>query len=368
MKSPAIRVTAGIVAALLAASCSSTSPTASPSQTATLPAPTGSSPASTASGPPPSVQPTLSVDKLTVAYGPIVEPQGVAHQLGWFEQDLGVPIDWITLNGGAATIAALQSGSLQIGCGTGTPPITAAVSQGIPLDLFWIQDNAPESLVVKPGISSLQDLKGKKVTTLIGSTMYYDLVVALNKEGIALSDVQVVDLPVDQGAAAFKRGDVSADFTVPPFDQQLVDAGGVLLMSRQQAFEKYGYALFDACFTSRDWASQHQDVLAKWVSVENRAIDYVKTNPDAAYAADAKLLGITSAEAKVGMATAEHPTAADQVTSAWMGAPGATDSGIAGAIRTTAALAFSLGRIAQLPADPQSVVDSRAVALVAAGQ
>ena len=87
---------------------------------------------------------SAEVNKLTVRYGAIPEPQLVAKEKGWFEQDLGIPINWITISGGANAIAAMQSGSLDIACGVGTPPIAAALAQDVPIRIFWIQDNAPE--------------------------------------------------------------------------------------------------------------------------------------------------------------------------------------------------------------------------------
>lgn len=308
----------------------------------------------------------LSVDELTVAYGIIPEPQGVAHQLGWFEEELGVPINWITLEGGAATIAAMQSGDVDIGCGTGTPPLTAGAAQGIPLAIFWIQDNAPQSLVVQAdsGIEDVADLSGTRISTIVGSTMYYDLVVALNQEGVPLDEVEILDAPVEEAVAAFRRGDIDGAFIIHPFIGQLVSEGAVELFPRQELFERYGYALFDACFVTQDFANEHQDVLARWVAVEQRALEFLESNRDEALAAIAELIDITPEEAATGVDAADHPTTCEQVEPEWMNQPGAEDSGIAGAIRTTAALAFGLGRIPELPSDPQSIVDSRAVAEV----
>jgi taurine transport system substrate-binding protein len=83
-------------------------------------------------------QQKLSLSKLTIRYGAIPEPQLVAKAKRWFEQELGIPINWITISGGANAIAAMQSGSLDIACGVGTPPIAAALAQNVPLRIVWI--------------------------------------------------------------------------------------------------------------------------------------------------------------------------------------------------------------------------------------
>jgi len=308
----------------------------------------------------------VSVDKLTIRYGNIPDAQLVAHQLGWFEQELGIPINWITISGGAATIAAMQSGSLDIGCGVGTPPIAAASAQGVPLRIFWIQDNAAESLAVRPSAAkSVKELAGKKIGALVGSTMYFALVVALQKEGVNIRDVKIIDLPIEETVAAFRRGDIDGALLPHPMVDQIIEGGAVEIMSPEVRTKKYGYSLFDACVVMESFAKKHPDVLEKWVEVEDRAIKFSKERPKDAYEAIAKNLSISVEMAKKGFEEMFHPTAAEQVTPDWLGLPGSKDSGVAKAIKITAEFQKSLGRIPDVPKDVDSLIDARFVAKVA---
>ena len=300
----------------------------------------------------------LSLKKLTVRYGPIPDVQIMAQQLGWFEEELGVEIDWRSLNGGAATIAAMQSGALDIGCAVGTPPIAAAAAQGIPLKVFWIQDNAAEELAVNPSIKNFQDLKGKKIAALIGSTMYFALAVALEKEGLSPKDLKIIDLPIEETVSAYKRGDIDGALLPHPMVDALYEDGAITLMSAKDRTNKYGYSLFDACIVMDSWAAEHKDVLEKWIKVEEKAVQYYRANPQEAAAAVAKAIQLSPEVALTGLKAAFHPSAKEQLEVEWLGQPGSKGSGVAEAIKITADFQKSMGRVARMPEDVDSLIDS----------
>jgi taurine transport system substrate-binding protein len=310
---------------------------------------------------------SAEVSELTVRYGAIPEPQLVAKEKGWFEQELGIPIDWITISGGANAIAAMQSGSLHIACGVGTPPIAAALAQGVPIRIFWIQDNAPESLAVKPeAAKSVAELDGKKIGALVGSTMYFALVVALGKEGLSPRDVDIIDLPVEETLAAFKRGDIDGAILPHPAIDELIAAGAVEIMTPVDRAEKYGYSLFDACIVLEDWAAANPETLAKWVAVEEKANAYVRANEADSLETIAKALNIDTETAKAGLAVSVQPSAEEQLDMLWLGQPGSTGTGVVKAIEITGQFQKDLGRIPDVPKNIDAAIDPSFVAKVVA--
>lgn len=92
-------------------------------------------------------------------------------------------------------------------------------------------------------IKSVAELKGKKVALNKGSNVHYLLVRALEKAGVAYSDVQVVYLPPADARAAFESGRVDAWVIWDPFlaaaEKQLgarVLADGKGLVSNHQFY------------------------------------------------------------------------------------------------------------------------------------
>jgi taurine transport system substrate-binding protein len=309
------------------------------------------------------------LEKLTVRYGPIPEPQLVAHHKKWFDEELGIPVKWVTMNGGANALAAMQSGSLDIACGVGAPPIAAALAQGVPIRIFWIQDNAPESLVVNPAkVRSVAELRGKRIAAVSGSTMYFALVVALKAENLTTRDVDIVDLPNNETVAAYHRGNIDGAILSHPQVDSLIESGAKEIMSPVDRAQKYGYPLFDACIVLDTFAAAHPDVLEKWVRVEDKANRYVRANLDDALQTIASALNIDKSKARAGLEVAVQPSAREQLDPKWMGKPGSTGSGIARAIQITAQFQKDLGRIPTMPNNIDAAVDSSAISKVAEGK
>jgi taurine transport system substrate-binding protein len=261
----------------------------------------------------------------------------------------------------------LDAGSLDIACQVGPPPIAAVSSQGIPLKVFWIQDNAGEPLALRGG-GSVKDLAGKKIGVIVGTTMYFALVTALNHNKVPLKDVTIVDLPLDATVAAFKAGQIDGADLPHPWIDEIVAAGAQIIMTPEQRQNEFGLSLFDGCVTSAAFDQAHPDVLLRWVQTEDAAIAYYKANPAAGAQAVATKMGITPELAATGINAQTHPTAAEQTQMSWLGAPGGKGSGAATAISIVAALELGLGRIATVPSDTDSIIDPTYVNDVAAHQ
>ena len=70
---------------------------------------------------------------LNIGYQPIVEPSRVPQADGTYEKVTGARINWQKFDGGADVIAAIASGSLDIGY-VGSSPLAAAASRELPIE------------------------------------------------------------------------------------------------------------------------------------------------------------------------------------------------------------------------------------------
>ena len=135
--------------------------------------------------------------EVTIGYQDMVVPYRVAQEAQALEKATGYKINWKQFGGGGEVIKAMASGAVQIG-EVGSAGISAAVSRGEPLELFWILDDigSAEALVVKKtsGIKSIADLKGKKVAMPFNSTTHFHMMVALEQAKINPADVQILNM------------------------------------------------------------------------------------------------------------------------------------------------------------------------------
>jgi sulfonate transport system substrate-binding protein len=204
----------------------------------------------------------------------------------------GVEVKWTEFPAGPQLLEGLNVGSIDFGTVGEAPPIFA---QAAGADLVYVafQPPAPtaEAIVVHKDspIRTVADLKGKKVALNKGSNVHYLLVKALEKAGLAYTDIQVAYLPPADARAAFERGSVDAWVIWDPFlaaaEQQLgvrVVADGKGLVANTQFYlaerryatqqPKVVQAIIDELAKLDAWAAQHPkevaDVLAPQVGLD----------------------------------------------------------------------------------------------------
>jgi len=292
----------------------------------------------------------LSVNRLTVAWGENPNPTAILKEEGWLQQAFGsVPVVWKPMASGHDMITAIAAHAIDLGCEVGSPPAALSAAQGIPVRIIWINENAAEALAVSPTrIKTFADLRGKKIGTIVGSTMYFSLVAALKGNNISLGDVQVLDAPQQDTAAAYKRGDLDGVYLSNPWLNQVQDAGAKVLITSDQVAARYHLGTFDSCVGGDAWLSAHKDAALKFIQSMDRATHFLYDHPQQAYEALAKALNISVAQAKVQATLGSHPTAAQQSTPQWLGTPAtANTSGVTSAMKLTVDFAVQLGRLSR---------------------
>src|SRR5581483_9807207 len=83
-------------------------------------------------------------------------------------------------------------------------------------------DKSTYTLYTQPQVRTVADLAGPPVAVdAIGSSIYTELGLGLQKNGLALSDVNVVGIPSDARPAALQSGAADGVVITPPQDVQL---------------------------------------------------------------------------------------------------------------------------------------------------
>ena len=88
-------------------------------------------------------------------------------------------------------------------------------------------DQKSDKLIVKENLKDLSELKGKKLAAEKTSySDFYFMVKTLEKHGVTLDDVEVIDMSGPETAIAFIRGKVDAILTYDPYAVIAVEEGG----------------------------------------------------------------------------------------------------------------------------------------------
>lgn len=132
----------------------------------------------------------------------------------------GVDIKWTEFTAGPALLEGLNVGSIDFGTTGEAPPIFA---QAAGADLIYVGNEPPsptsEAIIVPKNspIKSVAELKGKRVALNRGSNVHYLWVKALERAGLAYTDVQTLFLAPADARAAFERGSLDAWVIWDPF-------------------------------------------------------------------------------------------------------------------------------------------------------
>jgi sulfonate transport system substrate-binding protein len=131
--------------------------------------------------------------------------------------------------GGPAILEAMRAAALDIAYVGDTPPIQArAAGTLLPIIGTFTREVAQYRLTSRPGlvINKLAELEGKKLSYVEGSGRQVFLIEALNRAGISLKDVELVNLRVADLPDAVRSGAVDVAVLTEPHVTRLTKQAG----------------------------------------------------------------------------------------------------------------------------------------------
>jgi len=221
--------------------------------------------------------------------------------------DQDIEVRWIEFPAGPQLLEGLNVGAVDFGTAGETPPVFA---QAAGADLLYVAHEPPaptgEAIVVPRDspISSVADLRGKRVALNKGSNVHYLLVRALEKAGLGIGEITPIYLPPADGRAAFERGAVDAWVIWDPFlaaaEQQLqvrTLANGTGLVSNHQFY-----------LASRSYAEANPQIIHILTEELDRVGQWAVNNVDEATALVAPLIGLEHAITRTAIERKSHGT------------------------------------------------------------
>jgi ABC-type nitrate/sulfonate/bicarbonate transport system substrate-binding protein len=221
-----------------------------------------------------------------VAYSAVAPTQGVlwvAEVAGLFGKNGFSPEIVYT----RAAIETLIAGEVQFGQMTGALMFSARLQGGDPVMLAGVQDFLNDRLVVRPGINSVEELKGKRVGVFrFGSASHLRLLNVLPRYGLGERDVtflQVGDTP--ERLIALHGGSIDATLLSPPDHFQALRGGIKIILNLRDLNVPYqGTGLV----TTQRLLARNRDMARRFLKTFVEAIHVVRTDPAVSKRAFAK--------------------------------------------------------------------------------
>ena len=130
-------------------------------------------------------------------------------------------------------------------------------------------------VVGRPGMRTMQDLKGKSVAVESSALGAFVLSRALALNGMQASDVNVVHLESNEQPSAFEKGQVDGAVTFDPYRAQFLQAGGTILFDSTQIPGEIVDLLAVRASVFEKQPKAIRALLAGWFG----AIDYMEREP-----------------------------------------------------------------------------------------
>lgn len=209
--------------------------------------------------------PTGSAEMSEVSFGVLRAPTGalavVTGEQDWFS-DAGVDVEFKSFaeGGGPAIIQAMAGGTPDIALLNLATTVLALGQGTFDVQIVSVAANPAKALplLAVADIKSVEDLKGKRVSTPPGGGQYYLLASILEKFDMTFDDIDYKPLPVGEAQAAFLTGQL---------DAVISSANGTVLIQNNAPDT---HVLFDGTdFDAEDAYSSPDVIIATRDAVEN---------------------------------------------------------------------------------------------------
>ncbi|MDT5036041.1 MAG: sulfonate transport system substrate-binding protein [Micromonosporaceae bacterium] len=276
----------------------------------------------------------------------------VGTDKGFFKQRLGdkVTLETKTFNAGPEAVEALFSDAVDAIYVGPNPTVNAwQKSNGKGVKVVAGAASGGVAFVVKPEITSPEQLKGKKLATpQLGNTQDVALRYWLKQHNLTTTaegggDVSIAPQANSDAVNSFTSGAVSGAWLPEPYASKLVAAGGRVLVDERDLWPGGKFVITNLVVSST-FLAKHRDVVKNLVAGQVDANEFINAHPDEAQQVVNTAIGKISGKA---------PNAKDTAT-AWKSLTFLNDP-LADSLRTGASHAQDVGLLK--PVDLKGLYD-----------
>jgi ABC-type nitrate/sulfonate/bicarbonate transport system substrate-binding protein len=200
-------------------------------------------------------------------------PLTAAKYKGYYDE-MGLPnAQVVYLRGNAINVQAIVGGSVHFASAFG--PSMHVMFRGEQLRvLVQIFNQIPMSLITRPEVKKLEELKGAKIAVTFGGSTYSVLLAMLSHFGLPQNFAEYLNLPGDQAkSAALMQGKVAAALMAPPADGPVLKAGFKRLVYLGEVFKGVP---FSAMLTTAKVIQEEPDLVERTVKAVVKAMVFIR--------------------------------------------------------------------------------------------
>ena len=217
-----------------------------------------------------------------------------------FYKDADIDLDIRSGNGSSSAHRLVANGDSDFAYGS-CAAMTTLAAQGAPLVSVGVIDAmGTEAILVRPdaGVSSIADLKGKKILTTANAGVNTFFPLVLKNAGLNESDINVTNVPDGALVSAYLQGTGDAVGILGGLDDkpaEIMANGGeqpVAFPYSDFGVNQVGYCIS----THKDTVEKNPDLVKRFMAATVKAYKQAEADPDSAIASMADIVGGTMAE------------------------------------------------------------------------
>ncbi|OKH24995.1 ABC transporter substrate-binding protein [Chroogloeocystis siderophila] len=222
-------------------------------------------------------------------------PWAVANEQNLFaKNNVQVNLRWF--DGYLDSMNAMNAGQLDANCQTLDQTISSAAN-GSDQVVVLVNDNSTgnDKVIVREGINSIAELKGKKVAAEEGTVDHFLLLLGMKEAGITQADIEFFPLETGAAAAAFAAGRVDAVAVYAPFTTKALERPGSKELFSSKDFPG---AIPDHLVVSRKMINERPQEVQALVNTWFDTLDFIQKNQAKSLEIMAQKAGVSVADYK----------------------------------------------------------------------
>jgi len=271
------------------------------------------------------VGPGIALEMTTLVIGTAKDPNlgtelVIAREKGYFKA-VGLDVELKYFPSGGDLSAAIVGGSLAIGSSGSTPTTTL---RGAPFPIKILAQmsdiSGAQQIIVKPEIRRPEDLHGKRIGMLKGTSSEIMVDSMAKAYGVDLGKVERVSMGPTEMLSGFIRGDLPAVSLWEPHSTRARKGGsGRILLSGTTSYVpgREGpdriYGDHSTLFATEDFIRKNPKTVRAVLEALARAVDYVEKDPTGATAVLANEFGMPADDMREIMKVNRYQMVIDQV-------------------------------------------------------
>ncbi|WP_433206293.1 ABC transporter substrate-binding protein [Nocardia sp. CA-107356] len=216
------------------------------------------------------------------------KPKGLTYKVEWKDFASGPPLTAQML-AGQVDIGSMGDAPILVN-GSKTRDHSDVRSELIAVTGYNLRGSLNQIVVpVDSPAASLADLRGRVVSTSVGSAAHGMLVTGLSGAGLTVDDVKLLGQDPAVGASALQGDQVSALAQFVPWPQKLVFDGKARLLYDGGAAN---IPTFHAVVANKSFDTKNPDIVGAFLAAQRETTDYLNQHPLAAAQRVAEITGI----------------------------------------------------------------------------